>query len=142
EPFAKRSRYLCLCAGAVQGVDRLTFIVQRNKSARRLLVAEFCGNYWRQQAFGAGVRPGGILEIQTARRIFKNVRGTPWRTRRASIPALFQEFQLEPQDVKDVAVFMWHVFMWHDPTSSTIGWRRSSMIHRTEVTNLCDQNNS
>jgi len=106
EPAAKGLFHLFLCAGAVEGVDRLAFIVQKNESARHILLAGFWGNKLHQQALTAGTGPGGIPKVQAARRIFKNVWGAPWREWRVSIPALFQKFQLEPQDVKNVAIFI------------------------------------
>jgi len=108
EPVAQGLFDLFLCAGAVEGFDRLTFVVERNESARHIFLSEFRGNQLRQQAINAGMGPGGIPKVQAAWRILKNVRGTPGRQWRVTVPALFQELQLEPQDFKNVAIFVWH----------------------------------
>jgi hypothetical protein len=52
--------------------------------------------------------PGGIPKVQAAWGILKNVWGTPGRAGRVSVPTLFQEFQLELQDFKNVAICMGH----------------------------------
>src|SRR5437868_7058089 len=61
-----------------------------------------------QQTFTAGVRPGGVVEVETTGRILKNRGRLPGRAHTASISALLQEAEFEFKNLKHIALLVRH----------------------------------
>src|SRR5436190_17820209 len=61
-----------------------------------------------QQTFTAGVRPGGVVEVETTGRILKNRGRLPGRAHAASISALLQEAEFEFKNLKHIALLVRH----------------------------------
>src|SRR5438046_4934683 len=59
-----------------------------------------------QHAFVTRVRAGGVIKIQTARRILENKLWTPRGARRSAVTAIFQEPQLKFQAFQYLVIGM------------------------------------
>jgi len=99
---------LDLVARAVQIIETLSVLSERNEPARHRLAALLLRHELRQQTAFAWIGMRHIREIGADGRVLENCRGSPRRTRKAPISPVQQEVQFELQNLQNVATVLGH----------------------------------
>src|SRR5712691_7144628 len=94
EPPPQCRFQLFLRARPVEGIDRLSLVVEGNVAAGNFLPLRILRYELREDALAAWPWLLGRIEVQTRRRILKHILRSPRSSPRVAVPALLQELQL------------------------------------------------
>jgi hypothetical protein len=109
EPSPERCLEFLGRAGAIEAVDGLSVVVQRNEAARNLALRRDDWDELHQCALGARPRWLSGIKIQTCWGILKDEMRTPVSSCRGAVSALLQKFQLRPEYRQQIAIVLAHV---------------------------------
>ena len=108
QPTGKSLFEFHLRAGPVEVIHRFSGFSQRNEPARRTLTSKRSGHKLHQWTLGAGMGPGGIVEIEAGRGILEDIGSPPRRAWRPPVATLLEKAQLELKYFEDVSVVSPH----------------------------------
>jgi hypothetical protein len=108
QPAGKSLFELQLGADPVEVIHRFSSFSKRNEPARRTLPSKLRWHKLHQWTLGAGMGPGGIIEIEAGRGILEDVGSPPGRAWRMAVPTVLQKSQLELKQSENLVIISPH----------------------------------